>query len=319
MILAGDIGATHARFGCYAGGERAHTADLATQRFESADALLGDALAALPKGPFDACCLAVAGPVRHAGGDATAQLTNAPLAFSRRAVQARTNAARVRLVNDMVAIGAAVSGLADSRFEALDDVRASAEAGDVKGVLAAGSGLGMTVIANGECLPSEGGHARIAPVGAFERALVAFTESELAEQRGIVTWEHYLSGRGVEALHRAVCGVWGAPPPTLTAVEVTQRGVAEADPICETTVATWAGMLATAAGGLAATALALGGIYLAGSVAAAVVPVLRQAAFRRRFLEATGTALLAEIPLFLVADPRIGVDGAHLLARAQTA
>ena len=320
LILAGDIGATNARFGCYEGGEQVGAVELATPDSASADALLADAVAALPQkphGPFDACCLAVAGPVFAKDGDETAQLTNAGLAFSRRGVAAAAPARKALLVNDMVAIGTAVAQLPRERFEALHQV--SRRPSQVKGVLAAGTGLGLSVVVDGRCLASEGGHARVAPVGAFERELVAFTESERAAEGGVVTWEHYLSGSGVATLHRAVCAVWGAPAPTLAAREVVRRGLDGNDPVCETTVRTWVGMFATVAAGLAVTALTFGGVYLAGSVAAALAPALREAHFQCRFREGAGAAdLLADIPLFLTADTRIGVEGAHLLARAAT-
>ena len=185
----------------------------------------------------------------------------------------------------------------------------------VKCVLAAGTGLGMVVVADGHCLPSEGGHARVAPVGAFERELVAYAESEVDEHGGIVAWEHFLSGRGVEALYRAVCAVWGAKPEALGAEEITRRTHAGEDPVCHTTAETWAGMLATAAGGLAVTSLSLGGVYVGGSVPVAMAEFLRTRLFRRRFEDAAWAAdYLSEVPICLIADPLAGLDGAHLIA-----
>ena len=194
----------------------------------------------------------------------------------------------------------------------------------MKCVLAAGTGLGMVVVADGKCLPSEGGHARIAPVGAFERELISFSESEVEHhggqgggrgRGGIVAWEHYLSGRGVEALYRAVCAVWGAKPESFDAAQITRRGLAVEDPVCHTTVETWAGMLATAAGGLAVTSLSFGGVYLGGSISVAVAEFLRGALFRRRFEDAGWAAdYLKDVPIYLIADPLAGLEGAHLIA-----
>ena len=307
MILAGDIGGTNARFGCYADGERVGVAELDADAFADGEELLAAALAELPRDTIDACCLAVAGPVL---GD-TVRLTNVDIEFSRSGISATTGAGSVALVNDMVALGSAVGGLPAERFELVSGKPAAG----VKCVVAAGTGLGMVIVADGKCLPSEGGHARVAPVGAFERELVAFTESETAEHGGVVAWEHYLSGRGVEALYRAVCAVWGTKPEPLSAREITRRGLAVEDPICHTTVETLAGMLATAAGGLAVTALSLGGIYLGGSVPLAIAEMLRDGRFRRRFEDAAWAVdFLKEIPIHLITDPLIGLDGAHLIA-----
>ena len=307
MILAGDIGGTHARFGCYADGERVGVAELDAEAFADGEKLLSAALAELPAGTLDACCVAVAGPVI---GD-EAKLTNVDIALSRSGIEAVAGTSAVALVNDMVALGSAVQGLSDDRFELL-----SGRPGDgVKCVLAAGTGLGMAVVADGKCLPSEGGHARIAPAGAFERELIGFSESEVEHHGGVLAWEHYLSGRGVEALYRAVCAVWGAEAEPLDGEEITRRGLAVADPVCHTTVETWAGMLATAAGGLAVTSLSLGGVYVGGSIPVAIAEFLRGPLFRRRFEDAAWAAdYLKQIPIRLVADPLIGLDGAHLIA-----
>ena len=307
MILAGDIGGTNARFGAYANGERIGLAELQADAFASGDDLVASALAQLPKRVVDACCLAVAGPVL---GD-EARLTNVDIGFSCRGVSAVTSAPSVVLVNDMVALGSAVGGLPVDRFELL-----SGEHGEgVKCVIAAGTGLGMGIVADGKCLASEGGHARIAPVGAFERELVAFTESEVDDHGGVVAWEHYLSGRGVEALYRAVCELWGARPEPLGAEEITRRGLAVSDPVCNTTVETWAGMFATAAGGLAVTSLALGGVYIGGGIPLILTELLRDRLFRRRFDDAAWAAeFLSRVPIYLIGDPFAGLDGAHLVA-----
>ena len=307
LILVGDIGGTSARFGCFVDGERRGLAEFDTAQFASGERLLTAAVDALPSANWTACCLAVAGPVL---GE-RAQLTNADIRFSSRDVAAAVGTGRVALVNDLVALGTAVAHLPASRFERLGGTPAEG----TKVVLAAGTGFGMGIVADGRCLPSEGGHARVAPVGAFERELLAFSESETAEHGGVVAWEHYLSGRGVAALHRAVCAVWGAKPPTLDAREIVRAGLQAEDPICHTTLETWVGMLATVSGGLAATALALGGVFLAGSVAMAVADLIRSPLFRRRFEDAAWAAdFLADIPIYLVADPLAGMEGARLVA-----
>ena len=303
--LAGDIGGTNARLASYVDGVKTGSVDLATARYADARSMLADAVAALPVRIFDACCLAVAGPVF----DDHARLTNVGIEFSAATVAAAAHSARVEIVNDMVALGTAVGELPASRFERLSGRFADG----TRGVVAAGTGLGMGIVVGGRCLPSEGGHARIAPVGAFERELVAATERECDEP---VSWEHYLSGRGMVTLYRAVCMVWGAKPvDDLSPEDVIERAGDGADPVCDTTVETWTGLLATAAGGLAVTALTLGGIYLAGGVAVAAGERLRRTVFRRRFEESAWAAdYLADVPVYLVGDPHTALDGAAALA-----
>ena len=308
LILAGDIGGTNVRFGCYAAHECLGTVELQTGDYASGEDMLRAALHVLGCGTPEVCCLAVAGPVF---GD-VARLTNAAVGFSRQTVVEAIGAAHVVLVNDLVALGTGVAALPESRFE-----RLGGEPGvcGAKGVVAAGTGLGMGIVVNGECLPSEGGHARVAPSGAFERELLAVTESEAEENGVVVAWEHYLSGRGMVTLYRAVSTVWGVGPESLAAHEITRRGLAGTDPICHTTLETWAGLLATASGGLAVTALALGGIYIAGGMPCAIAELLRSRLFRRRFEDAAWAAdFLRRVPLYLVEDPLAGLAGAHILA-----
>lgn len=309
MNLAGDIGGTNARFALWdAGRVREHRLPVAGL---TADELLDAAMRALDPPRIANVCLAVAGPVL--AGEA--RLTNVDMTFSGAAVQARTGAREVALVNDIVAMGAAVAaGLCDGA-ERLGG--RAAEGGDaVRAVVAAGTGLGMgLVMPDGRCLPSEGGHVRVAPADAFERELVTFTETTLEEARGVVAWEHYLSGRGLVNLYRAVSHVWGMEPAAHTPEEVTRRGLEVADPICHTTLETWAGMLGTAAGGLAVTAMALGGVWLAGTIPRTLAPVLRERVFRRRFEEAAWAAdFLADVPVHLLADDDIGLKGAAAIA-----
>ena len=312
VILAADIGGTVARFGRYAGGQRQVTVALETSGYATPAALLQAATTELlDAGTPEAVGLAVAGPVF---GD-RARLTNGKLEFRRQDIARAFGTSQVALVNDIVALGAAVEGLPAEGFKLLSGEAGAAGESATKGLVAAGTGLGMGLVVDGRCLPSEGGHARVAPASAFERELLAATERQ-DDAPPVVTWEHYLSGRGVELLYRAVCAVWGTAPAALAAKEITRRALAaDGDPVCHTTMEAWAGLLATAAGTLAVTGMTLGGVYLGGSVSLAVSELLEAPRFRQRFEAAAWAAdFLRAMPLHLVVDPLAGLDGAALLA-----
>ena len=312
VILAADIGGTVARFGRYVGAQRQATVSLETGGYDTPTALLQAATTELlGAGTPGAVGLAVAGPVF---GD-SARLTNGSLEFRRSEVARAFGTGQVALVNDIVALGAAVEELPADGFKLLSGEAGAAGESATKGLVAAGTGLGMGLVVDGRCLPSEGGHARVAPASAFERELLAATERQ-DDAPPVVTWEHYLSGRGVELLYRAVCAVWGTAPATLAAKEITRRALAaDGDPVCHTTMEAWAGLLATAAGTLAVTGMTLGGVYLGGSVSLAVGELLAAPRFRQRFETAAWAAdFLSTMPLFLVVDPLAGLDGAALLA-----
>ena len=310
MNLAGDVGGTHARMGLFDGRRCVQRATLDMAKLQSGDELTKAALKALGHSQVERACLAVAGPVLAD----EAHLTNHSMSFSRAKLRDVLDTHQVVLVNDLVAMGTAVAhGLADDAERFGGNVPTPPDA--TRCVIAAGTGLGMGIIVDGRCLPSEGGHVRVAPAGAFERELVAYTEATLEEAQGVVAWEHYLSGRGLVNLYQAVCHVWDMPPADLSPEEIAARGLEVTDPTCHTTIETWAGMLAAAAASLAITTMALGGVWLAGAVPRALKPILADRTFRRSFEAAAWAAdFLPNIPVHLIEDDDAGLMGAGLIA-----
>ena len=310
MNLAGDVGGTHARMGLFDGRRCVQRTTLDMAKLRSGEELTERALEALGRPDIERACFAVAGPVLAD----EARLTNHGMSFSGAVLRDVLGTQDVLLVNDLVAMGTAVAqGLADDAERFGGNAPTPPDA--TRCVLAAGTGLGMGIIVDGRCLPSEGGHTRVAPAGAFERELVAYTEATLEEAQGIVAWEHYLSGRGLVNLYQAVCHVWDMPPADLSPEEVVARGLEVTDPTCHTTIETWAAMLGTAAGTLAVTTMSLGGVWLAGAVPRALKPMLADRTFRRSFEAAAWAAdFLPTIPVHLIEDDHAGLMGAGLIA-----
>lgn len=314
MNLAGDVGGTHARMGLFDGPNCVQRTTLDMAKLRSGEELTEAALAELGQPQVEGACIAVAGPVLVE----KAHLTNHSMSFSGAALRRALGTQSVALVNDLVAMGTAVAhGLADEAERFGGDSPTPPDA--TRCVVAAGTGLGMGIIVDGRCLPSEGGHVRVAPAGAFERELVAYTEATLEEAQGVVAWEHYLSGRGLVNLYQAVCHVWDMPPARLSPEEIAARGLEVADPTCHTTIETWVGMLGSAAGSLAVATMALGGVWLAGAVPGALKPMLADRTFRRSFEAAAWAAdFLPTIPVHLIEDDHTGLMGAGLIAAKLT-
>ena len=310
MNLAGDVGGTHARMGLFAGPRCVQRTTLDMAELRSAEELTAAALEAFGCVGVERACFAVAGPVLAD----QAHLTNHSMRFSGAMLRRILGTGEVALVNDLVAMGAAVAhGLADDAERFGGSLPASPDA--TRCVIAAGTGLGMGIIVDGRCLPSEGGHVRVAPAGAFERELVAYTEATLEEAQGVVAWEHYLSGRGLVNLYQAVCHVWDMPAADLAPEEIVARGLEVNDPTCHTAIETWVGMLGSAAAGLVVTTMALGGAWLAGAVPRALKPMLADRVFRRSFDAAAWAAdFLPAVPVRLIEDDHAGLMGAGLIA-----
>ncbi|MEQ8860720.1 MAG: glucokinase [Pseudomonadales bacterium] len=302
-LLAADIGATHARFVVAAGdGPAAAPVVLATRDFATAAALLDAALAALNCEAPAAACLAIAGPVDGNRG----RITNGSLAFDRSAAAAQLGCPLL-LVNDFFALARALPLL-----ERLQPIGAGqAEPGGVMAVLGPGSGLGMGALvpvpSGWRVLASEGGHADLAPGSPLEAELLG----ALQRRHGHVSWETVLSGPGLVRLYGAVCELWGVEPEVVDPEWISANGVGAAEPVCHQTLEIFCGLLGAAAGNLALTVYATGGVYLGGGILPGMADFLLQSPLRRRFEERGPlTGSVQRMPLNLILDPAPGLTGA---------
>jgi glucokinase len=92
---------------------------------------------------------------------------------------------------------------------------------------------------------------------------------------------------------------------------ITRQGVDAAEPVCHQTLEVFCGLLGAAAGNLAVTAYALGGVYLGGGILPGMVEFVRSSPLRRRFEErGPMTERVRRIPLYLVRDGTPGLVGA---------
>ena len=303
-ILVGDIGATHARFGLADGSGGIEAVKVyPTADFNHGETLVETYLDASSPEEVVGACLAVAGPVV----DGNAHLTNHPVGFESSGLAALLRCDQVLLVNDFVAVSHAVTRLPASELRRLG----GANGVGVRCVLGPGTGLGVGIlIPEGEdyrVLPSEGGHGNLAPTNALEAEVLA----ALSAGTAFLCWESVLSGPGLLNLYRAVCGVWGAAPEAETPEDVSARGLLAEDPVCHQTLEMFCGMLGTAAGNLAVTLCASGGIYLAGGILPQMGDFLVTSPFRRRFEErGVLSDYLRPIATDLVMDTAAGLKGA---------
>jgi len=304
--LVGDIGATNARFRLVS---RRHEwiSDLlvlpTTQFNDGADVLR--AVRAHFEIPSVAqCVLAVAGPV--SGDGLSVRVVNTGLMFNQRALQEVLGVSPV-FCNDFFVQAQSVPYL-----KALVQIGGDKDAAGVKAILGPGSGLGMAALVPNDAgkltvLSSEGGHGDLAP-GSF---LEAELWSVLAQTHQHVSWETVLSGPGIVNLYQAMSSIWGMEAVPKSAEEIVQQGLA-AEPLCHQTLETFAGLLGGAAGNLALTVGARGGVYISGGIAPKLADMLPTSPLRRRFDERGDLSDYARaIPLYLVMDEHPGLLGAR--------
>jgi glucokinase len=300
--LVADIGATNARFSWadQAGLSGEHVT-LGTADYTSSDAMLDDALSRLPPHQPSAAALAIAGPV--ASGQA--RITNGTLSFDAAALMQRLGC-EVRVVNDFHAVARALPHL-----QRLTQLGGAAPEQGVKAVLGPGSGLGMGLLVPMDgawrVLASEGGHGDLAPGSPLESEILTL----LQMTHGHVSWETALSGPGLVRLYNVVCRLWGVEPEETTPERITSRGVHAEQPVCHQTLEVFFALLGAAAGNLALTVYARGGVYLGGGIVPALADFAARSPLRRRFDERGAMSeMTSAIPLYLILDAEPGLTGA---------
>lgn len=321
-VIAGDIGGTKTLVAlAEVDGDRVRVLDEArydSQSHGSLDEIVarfaaGRDVAGLPAG------FGVAGPVV----DERCVTTNLPWVIDARTLGRPQGLARVALCNDFEAAARGVVAVAPEHRVALQPGVAVPGAPEV--VIGAGTGLGEAtrLARDGReyVLPGEGGHADFAPRDEREVGLLRFLQA----RHGRVSVERVVSGPGLVAIHEYLAAEGRAVPAAVRdamaredpAAVIGQLAVSGGDSTCVEALELLLGAYGAEAGNLALKLLARGGVYLAGGIAAKVLPVLQKGRFLEAFLDkGRMRPLLAPIPVTVITDPGLGLLGAARLAAA---
>jgi glucokinase len=298
--LLADIGGTNARFALETGPGRFEAIEvLACSEYASlADAIRAylalPQVAALHAGIRHAA-IAIANPVV---GDQV-RMTNHHWAFSIEALRRECGFAILEVVNDFSALARSLPHLGEQKLQ----VGGGAPVPDAPlGLLGAGTGLGVSGLVPGAdgrwtALRSEGGHVSFSPVNELEVAILQYAWREFEH----VSSERLLSGAGVELIYRALASRAGRPGESLAAPEISRRALSGECPLCDEVLEAFCGMLGTAAGNLAITLGAQGGVYIGGGIVPRLGERFLRSSFRRRF-EQKGrfSAYLAAVPTYVI-------------------
>jgi glucokinase len=156
----------------------------------------------------------------------------------------------------------------------------------------------------------EGGHVTLPSVSKEEDAIIEV----LRKRWSHVSAERVLSGAGLVNLYEALCTIDGSPARALTPADVTRYAMAGTDLQCVRAFSHFCAFLGSAAGDLALTFGATGGIYIAGGILLRFKEALASSSFRERF-ERKGrfAGMLAKIPTCLILEESPALLGlAHL-------
>jgi glucokinase len=298
--LLADVGGTNARFALETGPGRIELIDvLACKDHLTLAAAIGaylaspNVVAALPEAVRHAA-IAIANPVV---GDYV-RMTNHHWEFSIEALRQECGFEVLEVVNDFSALARSLPHLGQQKLQ----VGGGAPVADTPlGLLGAGTGLGVSGLipcgGSWTALRSEGGHVTFSPANEVEVAILQYAWREFEH----VSAERLLSGAGVELIYRALADRAGRPGESLAAPEISRRALAGECALCDQVLEVFCGMLGTAAGNLAITLGAQGGVYIGGGIVPRLGERFARSCFRQRF-EQKGrfAAYLAQVPTYVI-------------------
>jgi glucokinase len=306
-VIAGDIGGTKTLLQLVGSDGVSVEQRYASDAFATFDDMLRDFTSRCSE-RIDAACFAVAGPVLGR----TATVTNLHWSMDADKLQQDFAIGHVALINDFEAVARGVPLLADNDVVPLQNGKRVLH-GPI-GIVGAGTGLGEAVVihdgARWNVIASEGGHADFAPQDEEQTRLFL----ALHEKIGHVSWERLVSGMGLVNIHNFVTGV-ERPYDDVIPAEIA-AAYARGDEAARRTVAIFIDIYGAEAGNMALRVLARGGVFLAGGIAARNLEWFTDGRFMAAFLrKGRFREILRDVPVNLIANPRVGLIGATEMAR----
>lgn len=316
-ILAGDLGGTKTLLQASertGGGARVLLeCELDSRAFPDFASALADFLKQAELATVDRACFAVAGPIE---GDRVC-MTNLAWEIDARALESRLGIGRVRLINDFEGVALGIEALGTEDVVTLQ--AGTPVAGAPRVVLGAGTGMGVAwLVWQGERyvpLATEAGHLDFAPANDLQAGLL----SHLRRKHGHVSWERVVSGPGlVEVFRFLQSGVGAGSGLELVDVDgesgarrITELALQHKHPIAIKALQLFVECYGAFAGNLALTGLTRGGVYVAGGIAPKIIEKLKSGAFISAFCDkGRYAALLRQIPVRVVMNPKVGLFGA---------
>src|SRR5712675_1639179 len=318
MILAGDIGGTRTRLAAFeTEGNRLQCVIEKTYMSQQHDGLPG-ILAHFIKTegiPVHSACFGVAGPVRSG----RSKISNLPWIIDAREVAQQLKLSSVGLLNDLEAYAYGIDGLESKDFITLSEGVEEAEGN--RAIISAKTGLGMAGLYwdgfRHHPFACEGGHADFAPRDGLEMELLAY----LQKKYGRISYERILSGPGIRNIydflrdtHKADEPEWlrkqmdAAPDPPALISQLALDGKAA---ICDQCLSIFVSIFGAETGNAALKFMSTGGIFIGGSIAAKIVPKMKDPAFMRSFLDkGRMEALLKDMAVKIVLNDDCGIIGA---------
>jgi glucokinase len=231
-------------------------------------------------------CFGIAGPVING----RCRTTNLPWDVSEKRIKRRFKLRRVSLINDLAATAFAIPILNSREVFSLN--RARVRKGRNIALMAPGTGLGeaFLVFKDGTYITvsSEGGHGDFAPNSKSEAELWEYLHGRF----GHVSVERVISGSGLVNIYSWLKKSGRYTEPSWLAGKIkkedpsktiSEAAINDKVPLCVKTLNMFVSILGAAAGNLALTGMATGGVYLGGGIPPKILPVLKGDLFLNAF------------------------------------
>ncbi len=277
--LVADIGGTNARFAMFfdnvgtLSNERSMSCDRYAGPVEAIEAYLKETNAQRPH----EIAMAVATPVT---GDRI-KLTNSHWDFSVEEMRLALGLDRLLLLNDFTALALSLPHLTAAQQRQVGGGQAVSKAAIA--LIGAGTGLGVSGLLPTKDgyvpIEGEGGHVSFSPANPRETEILRIVWREFPH----VSAERLMSGIGLDPLYRAIAELEGVSGPAPTPAMITERALRGNDSLCCDVMNTFCSMLGTAAGNLAVTLGARGGVYIGGGIVPRLGEFFDRSPFRERF------------------------------------
>jgi len=327
MILAGDIGATRTRLAAFET-EGSRLSCVVEKIYMSQDyAGLSEILPQFIRSegiPVHGACFGVAGPVR-AG---RSKISNLPWIIDSLELAKQLKLNSVGLLNDLEAYAYGIDALESKDFITLSPGSEDSEGN--RAVISARTGLGVAGLFwdgfRHHPFPCEGGHADFAPRNDLQMELLAY----LQKKYGRVSCERILSGPGIRNIydflrdaHKAEEPAWlrdqlsaAADPPAL----ISQLALEGKSELCDQTLSMFVSVFGAETGNCALHYMTTGGIFIGGSIAAKIVPKMKDPVFLQSFLDkGRMEEVLKDMPVKIILNDDCGLIGAARCTLVQKA
>ncbi len=328
--LIGDIGGTNANFGIFRDDAyppvlllSLHVASKDITDFAETVAQLVDQLRVAYRITIVRACFGAAGVLdtHHI----RAKPTNLDFIIDLADIKKKTGIESMVMINDFQAVGFGIQYMPPKSLVTILPGQPRNNAS--KAAIGAGTGLGKCIMAyhtehsSRLILSSEGGHGDFAVQNEFDLAYADFIRTLLKMPDAAISWEDVLSGAGIIYLYKFLA-TRKTYPNSADTDKIEQANNPDVifeywqkDQRCIDTFHQYSVYYARASKNFALDALALGGLFIAGGIAAKNIPLFQLPEFKKEFLNCRKQhSLLESIPVTVVADYNVSLyGGAHFL------